>query len=323
MARIVVLDAHALNPGDLSWNALAEFGELVVHARTEEHETVARLHGASVAITNKTKLDAAALRIPGLRGVVVLATGYNVVDTEAARTLGIPVCNAPGYSTASVVEHTFALLFELVRRAGLHDVAVRAGEWASQPEFCFWKTPQSELFGRNFGVVGYGSIGRAVARVAEAFGMHVLATPSRRAAEPGVTVLSVEELLPLADVVSLHCPLTPDTRELLNYERLKRMKRSAFLVNTARGALINERDLARALSEGLIAGAGLDVLTVEPPSIENALVRAPHCVITPHLAWTTLAARQRLMEITYENVAGIVRGPLQNVVNGVPAPAAR
>ncbi len=320
MPRIVVLDAHTLNPGDLSWQPLGELGELVVHARTTPAELAERVAGADILLTNKTKLDDHALSLsPTLKGVVVLATGVNVVDVEAARRRGVPVCNAPGYGTASVVEHTFALLFELCRAVGQHERATRAGEWSLNPDFCFWKSPQRELAGLHFGVVGFGSIGRKVANVALALGMQVLATPSRRSAEPGVRTLELEALLREADVVSLHCPLTPATEALVRWERLTTMKPSALLLNTARGALVREADLAAALQQGVIAGAALDVLSVEPPPPDHPLLHAPNCLVTPHLAWTTLAARKRLLQITLDNVRGILQGHPLNVVN-VPNP---
>lgn len=317
MARIVVLDGHTVNPGDNSWEPLAALGELIVYERTSPTQVRERASGAQVLLTNKTPLGAEELvGLELLRGVCVLATGSNVVDGAAARAQGIPVCNVPSYSTESVVEHTFALLFELSRAVGLHDRAVHAGEWTNSPDFCFWKTPQLELAGRSFGVVGFGSIGGRVAEVARALGMRVLATPSRRpSAQQGVTFLPLEQLLADADVVSLHCPLTPDTEQLVRWERLLMMKRTALLLNTARGGLVCEFDLARALGEGTIAGAALDVLGSEPPGADNPLLGAPRCIITPHLAWTSLEARRRVVSTSADNVRGILDGQPINVVN--------
>ncbi len=316
MSRIVVLDGYTINPGDNSWAPLAALGELVVYERTPPALVVERAQGADVVLTNKTLLSAESIaRLEQLRGIAVLATGYNVVDVRAARERNIPVCNVPSYSTASVVEHTFALLFELTRAVGAHDRAVHAGAWQRAEDFCFWLTPQLELAGRTFGVVGYGEIGAGVARVAAALGMRVLATPSRRPVEPGVVTSALDDMLPLVDVLSLHCPLREETRELIRWQRLTRMKATALLLNTARGGLIREADLARALSEGVIAGAALDVLSVEPPARENPLLSAPRCVLTPHLAWSSLAARRRLLEVSAQNVRGILSGQPLNVVN--------
>lgn len=315
-ARIVVLDGYTVNPGDNGWDAIGGLGELRVYDRTPAELVLERARGADVLVTNKTPLDAATLgQLTGLRGVAVLATGVNVVDVRAARELGIPVCNVPNYGTASVVEHTFALLLELCRGVGAHDRSVRSGAWSANADFSYWNTPQRELSGLVLGVVGYGETGSAVARVASAFGLTVLATPSRsRAHEAFVRGVDLETLFSEADVVTLHCPLTPETRELVRWARLKRMKPDAFLINTARGGLINEPDLARALQGGIIAGAALDVLSTEPPSPDNPLLSAPRCVITPHLAWTTRSARQRLLAITADNVRAILNGTPIHVV---------
>lgn len=318
MTRIVVLDGHTVNPGDNPWDELGKFGELVVYERTERSLVVERSRGADVLLTNKTWIDAEAIAsLPGLRGICVLATGYNVVDAQAARGRGIPVCNVPSYSSESVVEHTFALLLELARAVGVHDQAVHAGDWENSVDFCFWKRPQLELSGKTMGVIGYGNIGRRVAEVARAFGMRVLATRSRRPASEAAAVqfLPLEELLGAADVVSLHCPLTPETEKLIRWERLVSMKRSALLLNTARGALVHEADLARALGEGVIAGAALDVLSTEPPREGNPLLHAPRCLITPHLAWTSLEARRRLVETSVDNVRALLAGRPIHVVN--------
>lgn len=317
MTRIVVLDGRTVNPGDNPWDELAELGELVIYDRTERARVVERALGADILLTNKTWLDAEALAVlEGLKGICVLATGYNVVDVHAARERGIPVCNVPSYSSESVVEHTFALLFELARAVGLHDRAVRAGEWENSPDFCFWKTPQLELCGKTMGVVGYGSIGRRVAEVARAFGMRVVATrSSRHSGADEVEFLPLEAIFSRADVLSLHCPLTPETEQLIRWDRLVTMKRTSLLLNTARGALVREEDLARALDQGVIAGAALDVLDSEPPKPSNPLLRAPRCLLTPHLAWTTLEARRRLVRTSVDNVRALLAGRPIHVVN--------
>lgn len=317
MPRFVVLDGHALNPGDISWQPLAALGELEVFERTPRELVATRARGATILLTNKAVIDAEAIAAsPDLRGICVLATGYNVVDVAAARARRIPVCNVPSYSTPSVVEHTFALLFELCRAAGEHDRAVHAGEWARSVDFSFVKSPQRELAGRSFGVVGYGEIGRGVARAASGFGLRVLATPSRRhPPEPFVEVRPLNELVRECDILSLHCPLTNETEKLVRWELLRTMKPTALLINTARGGLVEEAELARALAEGVIAGAALDVLSTEPPRDTNPLLTAPNCIITPHLAWTSLESRQRLLAQTVENVRAILSGTPLNVVN--------
>jgi len=319
MPRIVVLDGHTLNPGDLSWEPLEKLGELAVYARTPDELVVERARGADVVVTNKTQLDAAFFeQTRGLRGVAVLATGYDMVDAAAARARNVPVSNVPAYSTASVAQHTLALLFELASHVGSHALAVRRGDWARSADFSFWYEPIIELEGLTFGIVGFGAIGRRVALLAVALGMRVLATPSRRLAEPppGVEYRPLDTIFAESDVVSLHCPLTPETRALVGEARLATMRRSSFLLNTARGALIDEVALARALEQGVIAGAGLDVLTTEPPPAEHPLLSAPNCVITPHQAWTSRAARERLLAVTAANVAGFFAGQPQHVVNG-------
>jgi len=316
MSRLVVLDGHTLSPGDLNWGPLAALGELVVHDRTPRELVVERAAGAEIVVTNKTPLDAATLRaLPGLRGIAVLATGVNVVDVRAAHSLGIPVSNVPSYSTASVAEHTLALLFELCRHVGLHADVVRTGAWSESPDFSFWRAPLVELEGLVLGVVGLGAIGSRVARLGAALGMLVLATPSRKNPTPdGVRTATLEELFAESDVLTLHCPLTVETERLVRDERLRTMKPSALLLNTARGGLIDEPALARALGTGALGGAGLDVLSVEPPPADHPLLHAPRCLITPHQAWTSRAARERLLRATVANVAALIAGSPINVV---------
>lgn len=317
MTRIVVLDGQTVNPGDLSWDELGALGELEVFPRTSPIELRERVRGAAVLVTNKTVLDEITLAsIDGLRGISILATGYNVVDVRAARTLGIPVSNVPAYSTASVAEHAMALVFELTHHVGMHARAVSDGEWSRSEDFTFWKEPLIELSGRSLGIVGLGAVGRRVAEIGLALGMRVLATPSRRAEPPpGVETRALDALFAESDVLSLHCPLTPETERLVRRERLELMRPSALLVNTARGGLIDEADLLSALEARTLGGAALDVLSVEPPPLDHPLLHAPRCLVTPHQAWTTLAARRRLLEATAKNVAAILAGQPINVVN--------
>ncbi|MBN8730718.1 MAG: D-2-hydroxyacid dehydrogenase [Acidobacteria bacterium] len=313
--KIVVLDGYCLNPGDLTWDGLRAMGELTVHDRTAATDTAARLAGADVAFTNKTALTAELLGgAASLRYVGVLATGYNIVDVASAKARGITVTNIPTYGTASVAQHAFALLLELTQHVGLHEEAVRAGEWASNADWCFSKTPLVELSGKTMGIVGYGRIGRATAAIGRAFGMRILAADAVQNADD-VEWRSIEELLREADVVSLHCPLTPETNGLMNAARLRLMKPTAFLLNTSRGPLIVNQDLADALNAGVIAGAGLDVLDVEPPKAGNPLIGAKNCIVTPHMAWATQEARSRLMEIAVENLRAFLAGSPVNVVS--------
>jgi glycerate dehydrogenase len=312
--RLVVLDGHTTNPGDLSWAPLEALGTLTVHPRTPAEAVVERIAGADVVLTNKTRLDAATLQAAtGLRGIAVLATGHDVVDGTGAARLGIPVCNVPEYGTASVAQAVFALLLELTNHTGSLAAGVRQGRWSACPDFCYWDQPLVELAGLTFGVVGHGRIGAAVARIAEAFGMVVL----RHRRCPGPSDVDLDTLLAASDVVSLHCPLTPETRGLIDAARLTRMKRGAFLINTGRGPLIEETALAAALSDGHLGGAGLDVLSVEPPGPDHPLLQAPHCLITPHVAWASRASRSRLIAASAANVAALLAGAPIHVVNGV------
>ncbi len=316
--RIVVLDGFTMNPGDLEWRSLEALGELTVYDRTPAELIAPRLAGAEIALTNKTPLRAAELgALPELRFIGVLATGYNVVDLAAARARGIPVSNVPAYSTRSVQQMTFALLLELTQKCGAHDRAVKGGAWAQCEDFMFQFGPLTELDGLTFGVLGFGAIGRAVASTARSFGMRVVAASRTRPSElpEGVEWVTVEELFRQSDVVSLHCPLTAETERIIGARTLAWMKPSALLINTGRGGLVDEEALAQALREGRLAGAGLDVLSTEPPSPSNPLLKAPNCVITPHCAWSTLAARRRLLDVTVTNVRAFQNGRPQNVVN--------
>ena len=314
MTHIVILDGHTANPGDLSWEGLAALGELVVYERTAAADVAARTAGADVVITNKTVLGESFFAAPGRpRLVCVIATGFNVVDVAAARAAGVPVCNVPEYGTASVAQAVFALVLELTNRAGHHDRTVREGRWSACPDFCYWDGELVELAGLTMGIVGHGRIGRAVAHVARSLGMEVIHSGRGRVDDPAR--VDVDALFARADVISLHCPLTAENRHLVDARRIGLMKPTAFLVNTARGPLVDEEALAAALHAGRIAGAGLDVLSVEPPSRGNPLLAAPRCVITPHIAWATRAARRRLIEATAGNVAAFLAGSPRHVVN--------
>ena len=314
--NIVILDSFTTNPGDLSWAPLESLGSLVAYDRTDDADIVPRARDAEIVLTNKTLLSRGVIAaLPRLKCICVLATGYNVVDVAAAKEHGVTVCNVPEYSTPNVAQAVLALLLELTNRTGHHDRTVHEGRWAACDDFCYWDGELVELAGLTLGIVGYGRIGQAVARVGRAFEMRILAH-RRQATGPidGGEYADLDRLFAESDVVSLHCPLTPATQELVNAARLARMKPTALLINTARGGLVNEADLAAALDAGTIAGAGLDVLSVEPPSAANPLLRARNCVITPHIAWATRNARRRLIEATAGNVAAFLAGHPQNVV---------
>jgi glycerate dehydrogenase len=317
--NIVVLDGHTLNPGDLSWDELRALGPCVIHDRTPAVEIVARSAEAGIIITNKVSFSRETLlALPKLRYIGVSATGYNIIDTTAARERNVTVANVPAYGTRSVAQHTFALLLELTQHAGQHSQSARAGGWSRSPDWCYWEQPLVELDGLTLGIVGFGRIGRAVAELAQAFGMKVITAVSPRSKEipHNISVVELDYLFATADVVSLHCPLTSETKELVNAARLARMKPTAFLLNTSRGPLIDEAALADSLNADRLAGAGLDVLSAEPPRPENPLLAAKNCIITPHIAWATRAARERLMRVAVENVRAFLAGKPQNVVSG-------
>lgn len=307
--NIVVLDGYTLNPGDLSWDALRELGSCEIYDRSAPDEIVPRSTSAEIVLTNKVKLNGEYMSsVPTLKYIGVTATGYNIVDVAAARERKVIVTNVPTYGTQSVAQMTFALLLELTQHVGHHAQTVREGRWTRSPDFCYWDYPLIELDGLTLGIIGFGRIGKMVGQLAEAFGMKVL-THSRK--QP---VAEMETLFRRSDIISLHCPLTPQTEHLVNEKRLAWMKPTAFLLNTSRGPLIDESALAKALNEGRIAGAGLDVLAVEPPTADNPLLRAKNCLITPHIAWATRAARSRLMEAVVENVRAFLAGESKNVV---------
>ncbi|MBV6433847.1 MAG: Glycerate dehydrogenase [Bryobacteraceae bacterium] len=316
--KLVVLDGYCLNPGDLSWDALRQLAEVEVHDRTSAAEAVSRVGEAELVMTNKTPLDAGALaRLPRLRYIGVLATGYNIVDVAAAKANGVVVTNVPTYGTASVAQHAFALLLELCHHVGVHGESVRGGEWSRSADWCYWKAPLMELAGKTMGIIGFGRIGRQTAKIADAMGMRVIANDTFEGNLPayeGFRFASVGEVLRESDVISLHCPLTPENKGLINAERLRLMKPSAFLLNTSRGPLVVDEDLAAALNTGVIAGAGLDVLSVEPPVAGNPLFTARNCIVTPHIAWATREARARLMEVAVSNLAAFLQGAAVNVV---------
>ena len=317
--RIVVLDGYGLNPGDLSWKDMEALGELTVYDRTSPSELLERSAGAEVLITNKTLItanDMAAL--PELKYIGVLATGYNVVDIDEARNRGIVVTNIPAYSTASVAQMVFAHVLNITQRVGYYATENANGRWTNSVDFCYWDTDLVELDGKKMGIVGLGNIGRATARIAQAFGMEVLVVTSKEqsALPEGMKKVTLDELFAQSDVVSLHCPLTPDTKEMVNAARLQTMKPSAILINTGRGPLVNEQDLADALNEGRIAAAGLDVLSVEPSVTGNPLLGARNCFITPHIAWATKEARIRLMDIAVNNLKSYQEGIIINNVAG-------
>lgn len=315
--KIVVLDGYCLNPGDLSWEDMAFLGDLRVYDRTSPAELLNRAEGAEVLITNKTLITGNDMEaLPQLKYIGVLATGYNVVDVESAKEKGIVVTNIPAYSTNSVAQMVFAHLLNITQRVGHYACMNRQGKWSDNADFCYWDTELIELNDKWMGIIGFGNIGQATARIALSFGMKVGVFTSKAQSElpEGVKKMSLEEIFKNCDVVSLHCPLTPSTQEMVNAERLNLMKPNAILINTGRGPLINEQDLADALNEGKILAAGLDVLSTEPPLSSNPLLLARNCFITPHIAWATKEARIRLMKIAVNNLNEFMKG---NIINNV------
>lgn len=316
--KIVVLDGYTLNPGDLSWDALQAWGETAIYDRTPVEQIYERAKEADIILTNKTPLAKDIIeQLPKLRYIGVLATGYNIIDMAAARTHGIVVTNVPSYSTGSVAQFVFAMMLEFCHHIAAHNEAVHHGEWTNSIDFSFTKSRLTDLEGKTIGIVGFGSIGQQVARIASAMGMHVLAYSRTTKQVPGlehVVQTKLERLLRESDFVSLHCPLTAETEKMIRCETLSLMKRDAILINTARGGLIHEQDLADALNEGCIAGAALDVLSKEPPQADHPLLQARHCIITPHIAWATFEARKRLMATAVANIAAFRSGHPQNTV---------
>lgn len=316
--NMVILDGYTLNSGDLSWSELEALGSLTIYDRSAEDQIVERAKEAEIVFTNKTPLRAHILQqLPKLKYIGVFATGYDNVDVQAAAKQGITVTNIPAYSTDSVAQLTFALLLDLCNAVHTHHLAVQAGEWVSSPDFYFSKGPQTELAGKTLGIVGYGTIGAKVAEIGKALGMKILAyrrTPSTELPFADFRYVSLQELLAQSDVVSLHCPLTSETERMINAETLALMKPGALLINTARGKLIDEEALAQALQQGHIAGAGLDVLSVEPPPADHPLIGLPQAIITPHMAWASFEARERLLRIAVDNVKAFLAGKPIHVV---------
>lgn len=317
--KIINLDARALNPGDLNWDALNQFGEVTLYQKTEtEAEAIDRIGDHEIVLTNKVPITENILNAcPNIKLICVQATGYNIVDHKACAARGIPVCNVPDYGTAAVAQFTLALMLELCHRIGLHDTAVHDGKWCRTANFCFWDTPQMELGGKTLGIIGFGRIGRAVAKLAQAFGMRVI-FHSRSQTEEGQAIASyvdLDTLLAKSDFVSLHCPLFVENTKMVNAEFLGKMKTGSFLINTARGGLLDEQAVVDALKAGKLAGAAVDVVSEEPMKAHNPLLTAPNCIITPHIAWAPKESRQRLLDCCVENIRAFLVGKPQNVVN--------
>ncbi|MFZ1523526.1 MAG: D-2-hydroxyacid dehydrogenase [Saprospiraceae bacterium] len=319
--KIVVLDGYTLNPGDLNWDGFQQFGDVAVHDRTDftPDSVIAAIGDADVIFTNKTPLTKVVLeKVPSVKYIGVLATGYNVVDTAAAKELGIKVTNIPTYGTAAVAQYTFALLLELCHHVGAHADAVKNGEWTKCPDFCFWNYPLVELAGKNMGIIGFGRIGQATAKIAQAFGLNILAVANHQnpALESDTCkYVTLDELLAQSDIISLHCPLLESTQSIINKNNIAKMKDGVLIVNTSRGPLVVEQDLCDALNSGKVGGAALDVVSSEPISATNPLLQAKNCIITPHIAWAPIDSRSRLMNIAVDNLAAFVNGSPVNVVN--------
>lgn len=317
--KIVILDGYTINPGDLNWSALEEYGELTVYERTPAELIASRIGDAEAVMTSKCVLSSEVLsQCPNLKYIGILATGINMVDLEYAFSRGIRITNIPAYSTDSVAQFTFALLLEICNQAGLHSEAVHSGKWRSSKDFCFRLTPQMELAGKTFGIVGFGNIGKRVAKTAEAFGMKVLIVssyPDPAFETENISFVSLDGLLASSDIISLHCPLTDRNRGFINRDAISKMRDGVILLNTSRGPLINEEALAQALRSGKVYAAGLDVLSVEPPGDGNPLIGLPNCVITPHIAWITRESRIRLIEAAVMNLASWIAGEKVNCVN--------
>lgn len=316
--KIVILDSNALNPGDMSWDQIKVFGTVTTYPRTHgTEEIITRIGDADIILLNKVPIDADILdACPSVKLICCLSTGYNVVDIQAARARNIPVCNVPAYSTAAVSQFTFALLLELCHRIGHHDKTVHDGKWAACPDFCYWDTPQMELAGKTMGIIGFGRIGQAVGRIANAMGMKVLAySRTRRDGKEIATYVDLDTLLAHSDIVSLHCPLFPETQNLINSDTIAKMKDGAILLNTSRGQVIDETAVANALISGKLRGAAMDVVSEEPISPTNPLLSAPNCIITPHMAWAPMETRQRILDVTVENISGFLSGNPINMVN--------
>ena len=313
--KITVLDGFAVNPGDLNWDILAPYGEVTVYDRTDSNEeSIARIGDSEIILVNKTPLPASVIEAcPSIRLIGMLATGYNIVDVDCARKHGIPVCNVPCYSTDSVAQFAIALLLEICHHCGRHNKLVHEGSWTSCQDFCLWTTPQIELAGKTLGIIGYGRIGQKTAEIAKALGMKVIAFS--RSHNAGADYVDLDTLLTESDVISLHCPLFPETKEIISRENIAKMKDGVILINTARGALMDEQAVADALASGKIRGAAVDVTTVEPICKDNPLLSAPNCIITPHMAWTPIEARRRLLNTVRDYIKAFTEGNPIHVVN--------
>ena len=316
--KIVILDGHAVNPGDLSWDFLKQFGDVTVYERTPVDEVAGRISDAEIALINKSPITAEVLdACPNLKLICVLATGYNVVDCAAAKARKIPVCNVPDYGTAAVAQFTFALLLDLCHKVAHHAQTVREGKWCECPDFCYWDTPQMELAGKTLGIIGFGRIGRAVGKIANAFGMKVIAY-NRSQCEEGKAIgsyVNLEELLETAEIISLHCPLPPENTGMINADAINKMKDGAILINTARGPLVDEAALAAALRSGKLRGAACDVISAEPMAADNPLKDAPNCIVTPHMAWAPIESRMRIQDCTQRSIQAFLDGKPINTVN--------
>ncbi len=317
--KIVVLDSYALNPGDLSWDWLKNLGECEIHHRTPADKILERCEGADIILTNKTPLTKETLKkLDNLKYIALLSTGYNIVDWEYAKEKGVPVSNIPAYSTNAVAQLTFSLILEITNAVGLHSESVKNGDWTACPDFCYWKTPLTELCGKTLGIVGFGQIGQAVADIADAFKMNIVAVSGHETDQShrkNFKWVDMDTLAKTSDIISFHCPLTKKTAGLVNEEFIKKCKDGAIIINTSRGPVVDDKALADALNSGKLRGAGLDVLTVEPPKADNPLLTAKNCFITPHIAWAGFETRERLMNILEENVKAYLNGNPQNVVN--------
>lgn len=319
--KMVILDGYTENPGDLSWSELEKLGELTVYDRTsltDEEEIAARIDNADILLTNKTPVSAAALdKNPGVKYISVLATGYNIVDVEAARARGIPVSNVPAYGTAAVAQFAIAMLLEICHHVAHHSETVHAGRWEQSPDWCYWDYPLIELQGKTMGIIGFGRIGQQTGRIAKAMGMNILATGSRPT-DSGREIaeyVELDELLARSDVIALHCPLFPSTQGIISRENIAKMKDGVIIINNSRGQMVVEQDLADALNSGKVAAAGLDVVSTEPIRGDNPLLKAKNCILTPHISWAPKESRQRIMDCTVDNVRAYLAGKPINVVN--------
>ena len=317
--KIVILDGKALNPGDLSYDSLKQFGEVTIYPRTDtEAETIDRIGDSEIVLVNKVPITEAVLEAcPNIKLICVQATGYNIIDCKACAVRGIPVTNVPAYGTAAVAQFTMALILEMCHRVGLHNHSVHQGDWAKADSFCYWLTPQMELAGKTLGIIGFGRIGQAVGKLAAAFGMKVI-TYNRSESEEGRKIadyVDLDTLFTQSDIISLHCPLFPETEKIINSSNIAKMKNGAMLVNTARGGLVDEEALVEALESGKLRYAAIDVVSQEPMKSDNPLLKTRKCIITPHIAWAPVESRQRLMDCVEENIRAYLMGQPQNVVN--------